>query len=250
MKPTAIIAEDEGPQRRALSRLLQSGWPELEIVEECADGNAALAALEAHQPAIAFLDIRMPGTNGVEVARRACRTSHVVFTTAYEQHAIDAFELGAIDYLLKPVTPERLETTLQRLRTRMNDEPRDITPVLDAIREKLRMTRSVEIPWITASAGNTTKVIAIHDVLFFRAGDSCTRVVSHAEEAIIRTSLKELLPRLNPDAFWQVHRSAIVQVNAIRTVRRNDLGRMEIALHGTSEVLPVSQPFHWRFRGM
>lgn len=250
MNPTAIIAEDEDPQRRALSRLLSSCWPELTVVAECPDGTSAIKALDTYRPAIAFLDIRMPGADGISVAKNACKTAHIVFTTAYEQHAISAFEMGAIDYLLKPVTRERLEITLQRLRARLKDGPRDISTVLDTIRAGFRAARIAEVPWITASAGNTVKMIAIEDVLFFQAGDGCTRVVSHGEEAIIRTSLKELLPTLNPDAFWQVHRSTIVRVSGINAVRRNDLGRMEITLHGSTEILPVSQPFQWRFRGM
>src|SRR5262245_49584047 len=134
MKPTAIVAEDEGLQRRALVRMLNEAWPELEIVAECADGPSAIAALQAHRPAIAFLDIRMAGASGLEVAQQACRMAHVVFTTAYEQHAIEAFEVGALDYLLKPVTADRLETTLQRLRARLNDMPPDISAVRDTTR--------------------------------------------------------------------------------------------------------------------
>jgi DNA-binding LytR/AlgR family response regulator len=250
MKATALIAEDEGAQRRALIRLLNSCWPELQIVAECVDGQAAIAALHAHRPSIAFLDIRMAGASGIEVAQQACKTAHVVFTTAYEQHAIDAFELGALDYILKPVTEERLERTVQRLRTRLNDEPPDISAVLDTIRKEFRAARVSDTPWITASVGNAIKVIAIQDVLFFQADEGSTRVVTRSEEAVIRTSLKVLLPGLNPDLFWQVHRSTIVQVSAIRAVRRNELGRLEITLHESPEILPVSQPFEGRFRGM
>jgi DNA-binding LytR/AlgR family response regulator len=252
MSPTALVAEDEAPQRRELCRLLTARWPELRIVAECADGPSAIAALHAHRPNIAFLDIRMAGASGLEVAQEACKIAHVVFTTAYDQHAIEAFEVGALDYLLKPITAERLDTTLQRLRTRLdvNDAPQSIDAVLDAIRQGFRAKRSAEIPWITASSGNTIKLIATEEVLFFQADAGFTRVVTRLEEAIIRTPLKDLLSGLNPDAFWQIHRSVIVRVSAIQAVRRNDLGRLEIALHGSPEILPVSQPFQWRFRGM
>jgi DNA-binding LytR/AlgR family response regulator len=176
--------------------------------------------------------------------------AHVVFTTAYEQHAIEAFEVEAVDYLLKPVTVERLDRTLQRLRTRLSEAPKDIGTVLEAIRQGFRCARSADIPWITASLGNSIKLIATEDVLFFRADEGCTWVITRLEKASIRTPLKELLPALNPDVFWQIHRSVIVRVSAICAVRRNELGRLEIALHDSEEVLPVSQAFRWRFRGM
>jgi DNA-binding LytR/AlgR family response regulator len=219
-------------------------------VAECADGPTALAALHAHRPSIAFLDIRMAGASGLEIAQQACKMSHVVFTTAYEQHAIEAFEVGAVDYILKPITAERLDTTLQRLRARLTDTPPSIDAVLETIREGFRSTRTADVPWITASLGNTIKLIATEDVLFFRADEGCTRVVTRTEEAMIRTPLKELLPGLNPDIFWQIHRGTIVRVSAIRLVRRNELGRLELALHGSMAILPVSQAFQWRFRGM
>jgi DNA-binding LytR/AlgR family response regulator len=250
MKPTALVAEDEAPQRRELCRMLASHWPDLQIVAECPDGSAAIAALQTHRPTVAFLDIRMGGATGLEVARQACKMTHVVFTTAYEQHAIEAFEVDAVDYLLKPVTVERLDRTLQRLRARLSEAPKDIGAVLETIRQGFRSTRSADIPWITASLGNSIKLIATEDVLFFRADEGGTRVITRLENASIRTPLKELLPGLNPDVFWQIHRSVIVRVSAIRTVRRNELGRLEIALHDSAETLPVSQAFQWRFRGM
>jgi DNA-binding LytR/AlgR family response regulator len=250
MKPTALIAEDEAPQRRELCRLLAERWPELQIVAECADGRSAIAALHAHRPTVVFLDIRMAGASGLEVAREACKMAHVVFTTAYEQHALEAFEVGALDYLLKPITIERLDATLERLRARLNDAPRNIEVVLDTIRQELRSARSPDIPWITASLGNSVKLIATEDVLFFRADQGRTRVVTRQEEASIFTPLKDLLPGLNEDMFWQIHRSVIVRVSAIRSVQRNELARLEVALHGSAEILPVSQAFQWRFRGM
>jgi DNA-binding LytR/AlgR family response regulator len=250
MKPTALVAEDEAPQRRELCRMLASRWPELQIVAECPDGSAAIAALHTHRPTVAFLDVRMGGTTGLEVARQACNMAHVVFVTAYEQHAIEAFEVDAVDYLLKPVTVDRLDRTLQRLRTRLSEAPKDIGTVLEAIRQGFRSTRSADIPWITASLGNSIKLIATEDVLFFRAEEGCTWVITRLEKASIRIPLKELLPGLNPDVFWQIHRSVIVRVSAIRTLRRNELGGLELTLYDSSEILPVSQAFRWRFRGM
>jgi DNA-binding LytR/AlgR family response regulator len=243
MNVTALIAEDEGPQRRALARLLADAWPELRIVAECSNGTAALAALEAERPTIAFLDIRMAGKDGIAVAQQATTSTQIVFTTAYDQHAVRAFELGAVDYILKPVTAERLKTTLDRLRARLEKShgnadgsvPRPGIPRLS---------------WITASIGNQVRFIAIETVLFFQASENCTRVVTATEEAIIRTPLRELLKRVDPDAFWQVHRGFIVQLSAIETVRRNELGKLEIALRGCAQVIPVSQSFQRRFRGM
>ena len=243
MNVTALIAEDEGPQRRALARLLASAWPELRIVAECANGTSALAALEAKRPTIAFLDIRMAGPDGIAVAQQAVPSTPVVFTTAHDQHAVRAFELGAVDYILKPVTAERLQATLNRLRTR-----------LEKIRENAdgsaTCTGNARLSWITASIGNQVKFIAVESVLFFQACENCTRVVTATQEAIIRTPLRELLKRLDPDVFWQIHRSFIVQLSAIETVQRNELGKLEISLLGCGEVIPVSQSFQRRFRGM
>jgi len=250
MRPSALIAEDEAPQRRELCRLLASSWPQLQIVAECEDGLTAIAALQAHRPTVAFLDIRMAGASGLEVAQQACKMAHVVFITAYEQHAVEAFEVGALDYLLKPITAERLDATLQRLRTRLSDTPKDIDSIMETIQRGFRSARGADIAWITASLGSTIKLIATEDVLFFKADEGVTRVVTPQEQAIIRTPLKDLLPGLNPDRFWQIHRSVIVRVSAIHAVRRNELGRLEVALHSSAEILPVSQAFQWRFRGM
>jgi DNA-binding LytR/AlgR family response regulator len=243
MNVTALIAEDEGPQRRALARLLASAWPQLRIVAECANGTSALAALEAQRPTIAFLDIRMAGKDGIAVAQQAGPATQIVFTTAYEQHAVRAFELGAVDYILKPVTAERLGATLDRVRARL-------APIREDSDAPSTSGALPRLSWITACVGNQVKLIAVEDVVFFQAGDSCTRVVTATEEAIIRTPLREILKRLDPDKFWQIHRSFIVQLSAIAAVRRDELGKLEIELRGREEVIPVSQSFQSRFRGM
>jgi DNA-binding LytR/AlgR family response regulator len=251
MKATALIAEDEAPQRQALRRLLASLWPELEVVAECGDGLAALAALESHRPQVAFLDIRMPGASGFDVAERACHMAHIVFTTAYEEHAVRAFETGALDYVLKPVTSERLGKALLRVRERMQGGVPDIAAAIETLRRSLIVpARSAYIPWITATVGNVIKMFPVEEILFFKSDEKCTRVVTRSEEAVIRASLKELLDALDPNAFWQIHRSVVVQVRAIKHVRRTELGAMQVSVEGSSEVLPVSQPFQHRFRGM
>ncbi len=251
MKATALIAEDEAPQRQALRRLLASLWPELEVVAECGDGLAALEALELHRPQIAFLDIRMPGASGFVVAERACHTAHIVFTTAYEEHAVRAFETGALDYVLKPVTAERLGKTLLRLRERLHGGVPDIAAAIESLRRSVSAPpRNAYIPWITATVGRVIKMFPVEDILFFKSDEKCTRVVTRNEEAVIRTSLKELLDALDPNAFWQIHRSVLVQVRAIKHVRRTELGAMQVSVEGCAEVLPVSQAFQHRFRGM
>lgn len=243
MNVTALIAEDEGPQRRALARLLANAWPELRIVAECANGTSALAALEAERPTIAFLDIRMAGKDGIAVAQQAGSSTQIVFTTAHDQHAVRAFELGAVDYILKPVTAERLETALNRLRARL-------APLREDGDTPSPSQGLPRLSWITASTGNRVKFIAVENVLFLQARESCTRVVTATEAAIIRMPLREILKRLDPDAFWQIHRSFIVQLSAIAAVRRDELGKLEVELRGCEELIPVSQSFQCRFRGM
>jgi DNA-binding LytR/AlgR family response regulator len=251
VKATALIAEDEAPQRRALRELLASRWPELEVIAECGDGLAALTALDVHRPRIAFLDIRMPGASGLDVAQRANQMAHVVFITAYDEHAVRAFETGALDYLLKPITAERLDKTIVRLRERLNGSVPDIAAAIETLRQSVTVAQgSTHIRWITAAVGHVIKMFPVEDVLFFKSEEKCTRVVTRSEHAVIRTSLKELLGALDPDTFWQIHRSVIVQVRAIKHVRRTELGAMQVSVEGCPEVLPVSQAFQHRFRGM
>jgi DNA-binding LytR/AlgR family response regulator len=248
--PTAILAEDELPQRQELRALLAELWPELDVVAECADGLAALDALRAHEPRVAFLDIRMPGVSDLEIARAAGARCHVVFVTAYEEYALHAFDEGAVDYLLKPVSRDRLQRAVARTRSRLQGgSPVDLTALIDAVQAKLTPRRQA-IQWITASVGNTMKVFPIDEVLFFQAQDKYTRVVTADSEGHIRTPLKELVAALDSEAFWQVHRSAIVRVSAIRTVEKAEDGKQRLTLRGHSEVLPVSSAFQHRFRAM
>jgi DNA-binding LytR/AlgR family response regulator len=248
--PTAIIAEDEEPQRRELRASLAELWPELQVVAECEDGLAALAALEQHRPDVAFLDIRMPGVSGLEVARAAGRHCQVVFITAYEEYALRAFDEGAVDYLQKPVAHGRLRLAVERTRARFNSGARvDVSALVDLVQSRLSAARH-SIKWITASVGAAVKMFPIDEVLFFQAQDKYTRVVSAESEGHIRTPLKDLLPSLDSDVFWQVHRSAIVRVAAIRTVEKDADGRLKLTVRGHGETLPVSSAFQHRFRGM
>jgi DNA-binding LytR/AlgR family response regulator len=251
-QPTAIIAEDEAPQRTAFVALLHELWPELQIAAECADGLAALEAIAEHKPAIAFLDIRMPGISGLEVARAADPATHIVFTTAYDQYAVRAFDEGAIDYLLKPVTRDRLDQTLKRLKARLQSGAApDVSALLNALQDRLAASPGRgTLKWITAGQGDAIKMFAIDDVLFFQAQDKYTRVVTAGDEALIRTPLKDLLAGLDSDAFWQVHRSCIVRANAIAQVKRDELGKLSLTVKGRSEPLPVSSAFQHRFKVM
>jgi DNA-binding LytR/AlgR family response regulator len=249
-RPTAVIAEDELPQRQELRALLAELWPELQIVAECEDGLAALTALEQHRPQVLFLDIRMPGVSGLEVARAATPRCQVIFVTAYEEYALRAFDEGAVDYLQKPVSRERLRLALERARARLASGSQvDMNALLDLVQAKLAPGRH-GIKWITASVGNSLKMFSIDDVLFFQAQDKYTRVVTAESEGHIRTPLKELLAALDAEMFWQVHRSVIVRVGAIGTVDKGEDGKLRLSVRGHAQILPVSSAFQYRFKGM
>jgi len=247
---TALIAEDELPQRQELRTLLAELWPELDVVAECEDGLAALQALEQHRPQVVFLDIRMPGISGLEVARAAGDHCQVIFVTAYEEYALRAFDEGAVDYLQKPVARERLGRALERTRARLAAGTQvDMAALIDMVQSRLA-PGGKSIKWITASVANTLKMFAVDEVLFFQAQDKYTRVVTAESEGHIRTPLKELVSALDSETFWQVHRSVIVRVGAIRTVEKDEDGKLRLTVRGHSEVLPVSSAFQYRFRGM
>jgi DNA-binding LytR/AlgR family response regulator len=252
MTVRVLVAEDEAPQRRELCALLRRLWPECEIVAECDDGLSALEALAALRPQVAFLDIRMPGVSGLDVARAASGHAHVVFTTAYEEYALRAFDHGAIDYLLKPIAQERVRETIQRLRVRLDaGAPGFLVARVAPLMEHLaRSGPRGTLRWITASVADTVRMLPIEDVVFFQSQDKYTRVATADADAHIRTPLKELLAALDPDEFWQVHRSVIVRASAIDVVRRDELGKLELSLKSRKDILPVSQPFQRRFRGM
>jgi DNA-binding LytR/AlgR family response regulator len=247
----AILAEDEAPLRHALRAMLGTAWPELRIVAECEDGIAAMEAIAAHRPDLCFLDIRMPGVSGLDVARAAVAAkSMVVFTTAYDEYAVRAFEAGAVDYLLKPLQPERFSRALERVRERLRDARDDADARVQALETALRPAGQRLIRWISAAVGDSVRMIGIDEVLYFQAQDKYVRVVLAGGEAIIRTPIKDLLAGLDPNEFWQVHRGVVVRVSAIDRVRKDELGRTALRLRGRDDVLPVSSAFLHRFRGM
>lgn len=252
---TCIVAEDESLLRHSLVAELRRAWPALQVVAECEDGASAVEALAEHTPDVAFLDIRMPGLTGLEVAAVAAEASprtQIVFVTAYDQYAIDAFERGAIDYLLKPVKPERLDATVARLQAR---EQQPDAASLAALLGKLGALPAPAgapepLTWLTASAGRETRLILVDDVVYFQADQKYTTVVTADGEALLRTSLRELLPRLDPNTFKQIHRSTIVNLKAIAGIVRDDSGRGTVRLRQRSETLTVSQPFMALFKHM
>jgi len=252
---TAIVAEDEALLRDALVEGLGVAWPELEILAECEDGADALEALAEHQPDIAFLDIRMPGLTGIEVAASLADTSphtQVVFITAYDQYAIEAFEQGAIDYLLKPITPERLAATVDRIQLRAGADAEALAALLEKLGNKLPPAAAARPPltWLTASAGRETRLVLVDEVAYFRAADKYTTVVTAEGEALLRTPIRELLTLLDPNVFKQVHRSTIVNLRAVAAVTRDDSGRGTLRLKTRPETLAVSQPYMALFRNM
>jgi len=251
---TAVLAEDEANLREELRETLAALWPELMIVAEAEDGEDALAALDAHAPAVMFLDIQMPGMSGLDVARHASGRAHVVFVTAYDQYAIAAFEQGAVDYLLKPVSPARLAQTVQRLRTRPAASAEDMASLqallLTLRRELPAAPRPQPLVWLTASAGKDTRLVLVDDVLYFRAEHKYTVVVTAEGESLVRKPVRELLALLDPEVFKQIHRATIVNLRAIASISRDDSGRGLARLKGRAESLAISQPFMSLFRSM
>lgn len=247
--PTALIAEDEALMRARLREALSDVWPALEIVAEAGDGEAALAQFEAHRPDVAFLDIRMPGKTGLEVAAALGSRCHIVFITAYDQYALAAFDAGAADYLLKPVETDRLALTVERVKRKLGGAPADLSGLLAELKNVMA-PGSRHLKWVKAAVGRQVKLIAVCDVLYFQSDTKYTRVVLAGSEALIRTPLKELLFELDPERFWQVHRGTIVNVEAISGVVREDAEKQFLLLKGRTERLPISRQFFHLFRQM
>ena len=246
MRPTGIIAEDEPLLRAQLRTRLAEAWPELRIVAEAANGAEALALFEQHEPDVMFLDIRMPEKSGLDVAHAVGSRCHVVFVTAYDEYAVAAFDEGAVDYVLKPVTPERMQRIAARIKGRIGSAPADLAALL----ARLATREGTNLKWIRASLGNAMKLIAIDDVLYFQAEDKYTKVVTRDGDALIKKPIKELYEELDPDAFWQIHRGTIVNVRAIERVERDFREQPLVLLKGRAEQLTVSRTFASRFKAM
>ncbi|MFC4161246.1 LytR/AlgR family response regulator transcription factor [Chitinimonas lacunae] len=250
---TALIADDEPHLAEYLRQRLQALWPELQIVAVARNGLEAVAALHEHEPTVAFLDIKMPGLSGLEVAG-AAQNCHCVFVTAYDQYAVAAFERDAVDYLLKPYSDERLSRTIQKLKDRLGSgQPALAGDLLEQLRQALSPNRPgtpARLSWIRAGNGHDVKLIAVDDVCYFQASDKYTSVVTGTGEYLIRTPLKELLEQLDPQRFWQVHRATVVNVSAIEEARRDFSGKVSLKLKARPELLMVSRAFSHLFRQM
>jgi len=249
MKPSAVIAEDEPVLRAQLRDLLQTVWPELHIAAATEDGQQALIAIKQHQPDVLFLDIQMPGLTGLEVARQASGRCHVVFVTAYDQYAVAAFEAGAVDYVMKPLSAERLATACERIKKRLSTAPTQLENLLEVLSQRAAQVQP-HLRWVNASVGNEVKLITVDEICYFQSDTKYTRVVTAQGESLIRKSLKELLEELDPASFWQIHRSTIVNVNSIASVSRDFAGHVLVKLKQRKETLPVSQPFAHLFAQM
>ncbi len=248
MKPRILIADDEPLLRAELRELLAALWPEAELLPDAADGFEALRLARELAPDVAFLDIRMPGLDGLQLAATFGSRTHVVFVTAYNEHALAAFEQGAHDYLLKPLDAARLARTVERLRERVWLPPPDLRRIAGV---RAASAAPVQPPsWIQASVGQAVHFIALSDILYFVAEDKYTRVVAQGLEAHIRTPLKELAETLEGAGFWQVHRSYVVAVKRIAAAVRDGDNAMWLSLRGHGARLPVSQRFQHRFRTM
>ncbi|HVK31958.1 MAG TPA: LytTR family DNA-binding domain-containing protein [Burkholderiaceae bacterium] len=269
-QPRAVLADDERLMREQLRARLTEAWPELDLVAEAKNGNEAVTLVEEHRPDIVFLDIRMPGLTGVEAAKQIAQMEvgpdellpEIVFITAYDQYAVEAFEQGVADYVLKPAERERLAVTVARLKKRLAaresgdaSEASPAKPLQQLLHElSAKMNPGGGSPqylqWIQASVGQAIQMIPVEDVLFFISDEKYTRVQTATLEALIRKPIKELVDELDPKLFWQIHRSTLVNVNAIAGVTRDFRGRQIVAVKGHKEQLEVSRSYLGLFKGM
>jgi DNA-binding LytR/AlgR family response regulator len=247
---TALIADDEEAPRAQLLLALKQAWPELQIVAEAANGVDAWDAFLEHEPEVAFLDVRMPGLTGIEVAQRIGPRTQIVFVTAHGDHAVAAFDAGAVDYVLKPVDASRLAQAVERVQTRLaapGAPALELQGLLDRLAGQVRRPAPLDV--IQASVGKEVRLVQVDDVVYFEADARYTRVVYAEGDVLIRTPLKELLAQLDTARFWQVHRSIIVNHRHIASAQRIDEGSMVLSLRGRAEKLPVSRHFQGLFRG-
>lgn len=263
MSPTALIAEDEPLLAQALQAELARAWPELRIAATAGDGAAAVTAALQHRPDVLFFDIRMPGQGGLEAAAELADAwpadapfPALVFVTAYDQYALQAFEAQAVDYVLKPVQPARLQKTVDKVRAVLAQRAthgNDLDATLGQLRQLLQAAAPTPQPLlkvIQAGVGTSIRLVPVEDVLYFEAADKYVRVIVADGELLIRTPLKELLPQLDPQAFWQVHRGTVVRATAVESVHRDESGKLHLALRGRKERLAVSRLYAHLFKAM
>ena len=251
MKARALIADDEAHLAEHLRARLGFAWPDLEILPLAANGVEALRAIGEEEPEIAFLDIRMPGLTGIELAKRIDTRTHVVFVTAFDQYAVEAFDREVVDYILKPVTDERLARTVERLQRKLAAAERP--PALDEV--LARLSRAIpgagaRLRWIRALKGELVQQIAVDDVLYFQASDKYTCVVTRDGESLIRLALAELSGQLDSEVFWQIHRGTVVNMKEVASTRRDLGGRVFVKLKDGKTELPVSRAYAHLFKQM
>ena len=249
---TAVIADDEIHLANYLHERLTALWPELSIVGIAKNGPEAVRLIDDENPAIVFLDIRMPGLTGLEVAARIDKKTHVVFVTAFDQYAVDAFDRNAADYLLKPVSDERLARTIAKLKEKVakSEAPGDVAGILKQLANVLPGAKNAYLRWIRASVGETVRQIPVDEVLYFQAQDKYISVYTKEGESLIRTPLAELSAQLDPNEFWQIHRSTIVNVNRVASTQRDVMGRTQVKLKDLKAELPVSRAYAHLFKQM
>jgi len=270
--PTAIIADDERLMRDLLRTRLAQAWPELQILGEAKNGDEAVQLVGELKPDLTFLDIRMPGKTGMDAAREIGDASQVVFVTAYDEYAVEAFERGAVDYVLKPPEPERLRITVERLKERLRERLKErsgtpegaapagahaavnmsdtVSAMLTQLAEKIAAPKPKYLQWIQASIGQDLRMIPVEDILFFRSDEKYTCVQTDKLEALIRKPVRDLAEELDPSLFWQIHRATLVNVNAIEGVTRDIRGRHLVLIKGRPDKLEVSRSFLHLFKQM
>lgn len=255
LRPTAVIADDEPLLRAQLRATLGALWPQLTILGEAGHGEEAVAMVAQHRPRFVFLDIEMPGMNGLQAAAQIKGLAHLVFITAYNEYAVDAFERGAIDYVLKPASEARLAETVARLRERVSQpaprapDPAQLTAALAQVAAALGKTVPRRLRWIQASVGSQIRLVPVDEVLFFQSDAKYTRVVTRDGESLIRKTLKELIDEVDPEQFWQIHRGTVVNSRLISHAVRED-ERLLVVLKECPERLEVSRGYTHLFRGM
>ena len=253
-KAKAIIADDEEQLRTHLKSQLLASWPGLVICGEAVNGIEAVELIRKAQPDVAFLDIRMPGLSGIEVATKTAGVCHVVFITAYDQYAVTAFEKGAIDYILKPITAGRLEKTIKRLQKRMKTPPSHETKLrqtLERLLSEMEAKKPAEfLRWVKVHRGDGITLVPVEEVCYFKADDKYTVVMTRKGESLIRRSIKSLAEELDPSQFWRVHRATIVNVSHIAKVSRSLTGTSIIKLKDLPQTLAVSRTYAHLFKQM
>lgn len=256
MSPTALIADDEPLLREILEARLALVWPDLKIVAQARNGRQAIEMFEEHTPTICFLDVHMPGLSGIEVARHIGKRAHLVFVTAFDQYALEAFEHGVLDYLVKPVTAPRLGETVERLKARLQQDQPVVhsEALLTQLAERLKLNKPETLRWVRATVGPSLRMIPVDDIDYLKSDTKYTLVAYRDEgqlaEALIRTPLKDLLAQLDPHHFAQVHRSVVVNLRMIRRVTRGENETADIELKGRGERLPVSRSYLQLFKEM